>query len=134
LVMGGAHLLELPARVQYDPEFYMRTTSSLYLYFGLIGGPLQVLALLLSAGLTWFSRGRSAFRFNLLGTVCLALSLLLWFWLVQPVNAAWAEALQAGPGAAVQAYAQLRGRWEGGHLAAFTGWLIGFVWLLYGVI
>src|SRR5690606_23408270 len=126
--------LELPVRTQYDPQLYMRTTSTLYRYFGLVGGPLQVLALLFSTALVWLTRNRRAFRTTLLGTLCIALSLLLWFLLVQPVNAAWAEALRAGPDEAVQAYSQLSSRWEGGHVAAFTAWLIGFTLLLYGVV
>lgn len=60
--MGGAHVLELPARTGYDPAFYMRVTSTLYLCFGVIGGALQVLALLASAVLAWRLRGQRAFR------------------------------------------------------------------------
>jgi hypothetical protein len=134
LVMGGAHLLELPVRAGYDPEFYLRVTSTLYRFFGLIGGPAQVLALLFSLGLVWLLRGHTAFRATAAGAVCLALSLLLWFLLVQPVNTAWAVALRGDPAEAVQAYALLRSRWEGGHLAAFIAWLVGFALLLYAVV
>jgi hypothetical protein len=134
LVMGGAHLLELPVRAQYDPQFYMRVTSTLYRYYGFVGGPIQVLALVFALGLAWRLRARVAFRSTLAGTVCFALSLLLWFLLVQPVNAAWFEALQAGPAEAVAAYAELRWRWEGGHAAAFIAWLLGFVLMLRGVL
>lgn len=134
LVMGGAHLLELPVRAQYEPQFYMLVTSTLYRWFGLVGGPLQVLALLFSIRLVWLVRDRAAFRPTLAGTLGLALSLLLWFLLVQPVNAAWSEALRTGHGEAVQAYAQLRYRWEAGHAAAFTAWLAGFALLLFGVL
>jgi hypothetical protein len=134
LVMGGAHLLEFPVRAQYAPQFYMRVTSTLYRYFGLVGGPLQVLALIFSIRLVWLVRSHAAFRTTLAGTMGLALSLLLWFLLVQPVNAAWLEALHAGNSEAVQLYAQLRHRWEIGHLAAFTAWLVGFALLLYGVL
>ncbi|QTP54737.1 hypothetical protein HNO51_08615 [Billgrantia sulfidoxydans] len=134
LVMGGAHVLELPVRMQYDPEFYMRVTSTLYAFFGLVGGPLQLIALLAAAVLTWLLRGRVAFRSTLTGTACLGLSLALWFLLVQPVNAAWAEALQASPADAVQAYARLRSRWEYGHVAAFVAWCLGFAFLLNGVL
>jgi hypothetical protein len=28
LVMGGAHLLELPVRLQYEPALYMQVTST----------------------------------------------------------------------------------------------------------
>jgi len=134
LVMGGAHLLELPVRAQYDPEFYMRVTSTLYRFYGFVGGPLQVVALLLSIGLAWLTHGRPAFHSTLAGTIFLAVSLLLWFLLVQPVNAAWSAALRAGHSEAVRAYAALRGRWELGHLAAFAAWLVGFTLLLRGAL
>jgi hypothetical protein len=134
LVMGGAHLLELPVRAQYDAEFYMRVTSTLYRYFGAVGGPLQVLAVLSSIWLAWRVRGRPAFRSTLTASVFLALSILSWFLLVQPVNAAWADALRAGYNEAVQAYGQLRSRWETGHVVAFTAWFIGVALLMRGVL
>lgn len=134
LALGGAHVLELPVRTQYDPEFYMRVTSTLYRYFGLVGGPLQVVAVVASVALAWRIRGRAAFPWTLAGSLCLALSILLWFLLVQPVNAAWTDALRAGPGEAIEAYAKLRSRWESGHVVAFTAWLIGLALLLYGVL
>lgn len=134
LVMGGAHVLELPVRMHYSPEFYMEVTRTLYRYFGLLGGPIQVLALLASVVLCRFVRGRSAFRPTLMGTVLLGLSLSLWFLLVEPVNAAWSDALRAGSADAVQAYARLRLRWESGHVAAFVAWLLGFAYLLRGLL
>ncbi|MFC3282653.1 hypothetical protein [Litchfieldella rifensis] len=134
LVMGGAHVLELPVRMQYEPEFYMQVTSTLYLYFGLAGGPIQVIAFVAAAMLTWLLRHHVAFRSTLAGSVCLGLSLVLWFLLVQPVNAAWADALQTGSADAVQAYAQLRSRWEYGHVAAFVAWCLGFTLLLNGLL
>jgi hypothetical protein len=134
LTMGAAHLLELPVRMRYDPQIYTRVTSTSYRYFGLVGGPIQVLALLCSVVLAWLMRGHAGFRWTVAGAACLALSLLLWFLRVQPVNATWADALRAGPVTAVAAYARLRGRWEYGHAAAFAAWLLGFVLLLYSAV
>jgi len=112
----------------------MEVTRTLYRYFGLVGGPIQVLALLASAALTWRLRGRAAFHSTLVGTSCLALSVILWFVLVQPVNAAWAEALSTGPEVAVQAHAHLGDRWEYGHVIAFVAWLLGFSLLVNGLL
>lgn len=134
LTMGAAHLLELPVRMRYDPDLYTRVTSTSYRYFGLVGGPIQVIALLCTAVLAWLMRGRAGFRWTLAAALCLALSLILWFLRVQPVNTAWAEALRSGPADAVEAYARLRGRWEYGHVAAFAAWLLGFVLLLYSTV
>lgn len=134
LIMGGAHVLELPVRMQYEPEFYLQLTSTLYRYFGLVGGPVQLIALFAAVVLAWRVRDRVAFRSTLAGAMCLGLSLVLWFVLVQPVNAAWAEALQAGQAEAVRAYTQLRSRWEYGHVAAFAAWCLGFMLLLNGLL
>ncbi len=134
LALGGAHVLELPVKMQYEASLYMQVTSTLYRYFGLVGGPVQVLALLASVVLTWQVRNRVAFRSTLAGAICLGLSLVLWFVLVQDVNANWAQALNAGPAKAVQAYAELRNRWEYGHVAAFCAWIAGFTLLLNGLV
>lgn len=131
LVMGGAHVLEHPVRMNYDPELYYRVTSTTYRYFGLIGGPIQVLALIASTILTWHMRGRPGFGWALLGTLLLALSLLLWLLRVQWVNQAWLEAMRSHPESVVEVYARLRGRWEWGHVMAFVAWLLGFGVLLY---
>jgi hypothetical protein len=134
LVMGGAHVLELPVRLYYDPALYMQVTRSLYRYYGFVGGPIQILAFLSAAVLVWLVRARSAFRSTLMGTLCIALSLLLWLLLVQPVNIAWADALRANHAEAVQAYTQLRSRWEYGHVSAFIAWFAGFILLVRGVL
>lgn len=134
LVMGGAHVLELPVRAQYDPSLYMEVTSTLYRYFGLVGGPIQVLAFIAALVLARLVRGHISFRSTLAGAILLGLSLLLWSLLVQPVNAAWARALEAGAAGAVQEYARLGSRWDTGHVAAFVPWLIGFTLLLNGVV
>lgn len=118
----------------YDAEIYTAVTSTLYRLFGLVGGPIQVGALLAAIVLTFLVRRRPAFRPTLIGTLGLALSLGLWAALVAPVNAEWAEALRAGPASAPAAYLELRPRWEYGHVAAFAAWFAGFSILLYSVV
>ncbi|HEU6451531.1 MAG TPA: hypothetical protein VFT57_08945 [Gemmatimonadaceae bacterium] len=134
LVMGGAHVLEHPVRMHYDPELYFRVTSTMYRYFGIIGGSIQVLALVAAVLLAWRTRRRPGFGWTLAGTLLLALSLLLWFLRVQPVNEAWLEAMRAHPDSVVETYARLRGRWEWGHVMAFVAWLLGFCLLLYSAL
>lgn len=131
---GLAHALELAPKMQYDPELYMAVTSTLYRLFGLIGGPIQVAALLAAVVLTILVRRRPAFRPTLVGTLGLALSLGLWSALVAPVNSEWSDALRTAPGSASAAYRELRPRWEYGHVAAFAAWFAGFSVLLYSVV
>jgi disulfide bond formation protein DsbB len=90
LIMGGAHVLELVPKLHYDARLYEQVTSTMYRYFGIAGGIIQVLAILFAAILAVAVRARPGFRWTLAGAVCLAVSLGLWFALVQPVNRQWA--------------------------------------------
>jgi hypothetical protein len=135
LTLGAAHGLELVPKRHYDTRMYMEVTRSLYRYYGLVGGPVQVLAFVAAGWLSFRLRGQPAFRLTLSGALCLGLSLALWATLVQPVNAAWGQVLAAGTEAeALDAYARLRDRWEYGHVAAFLAWLAGFSLLLLSVL
>jgi hypothetical protein len=134
LTMGASHVLELPPRMGYDAQLYTTVTSTLYGFYAIIGGIIQVGSLLAAALLCWLVRHRGSFRLTLVGALCLALSLGLWAALVQPVNAEWARALLADPGSATQVYLRLRDRWEYGHVTAFAAWLIGFTCLLLSVL
>jgi hypothetical protein len=134
LILGGAHALELPPKLTYDAELYTRVTSTLYWMFGSVGAAIQIGALLSSAFLTLLVRGLPSFRWTLLGTLALLLSLILWGVLVAPVNAQWERVLAESPAAAPDLYLRLRPRWEYGHLAAFAAWLLGYVLLLISVL
>ncbi len=134
LTMGAAHLLELPPRMHYDAQLYTAVTSTLYRLYGIVGGAVQVGALLAAAVLCWLVKGRRSFRLTLAGAFSLAGSLGLWAALVQPVNAAWRQALLADPASAPEAYLSLRPRWEYGHVAAFAAWLVGLSFLLASVL
>jgi len=134
LTMGAAHVLELLPRMGYDAQLYATVTSTMYRFYGIMGGIIQGGSLLATAVLCWLVRGHWSFRLTLAGALGLAVSLGLWAALVQPVNAEWARALLADPGSAPEAYLRLRDRWEYGHVAAFAAWMIGFACLLISVL
>lgn len=134
LILGGAHVLELPPRMDYEAELYATVTSTLYRLFGSVGAFLQVGSILSAAVLAFLVRGRPSFRLTLFGTLGLVLSLVLWITLVAPVNAAWLQVMQSAPESVPSAYERLRPRWEYGHVAAFAAWFIGFTLLLLSVI
>jgi hypothetical protein len=133
LAPGTAHVLEMPVKLSYAPQLYAAVTSTLYVLFGVIGGALQVVALLGACLLCWLSRKTKAFRFTVWGVVSLAVSLVIWGTVVAPVNADWAEALRGSPESIPIAYARLRSRWEYGHAAAFLAWFLGFCCLQLSV-
>jgi hypothetical protein len=135
MAFGAAHTLELIPKMNYEPELYTDVTSTLYRYYGTIGGPIQVLTVLASIILAFLSRRSRGFRLTVAGTCCLTVSLGLWFVLVQPVNVEWGNVLQTGPrSAVVQSYVKLRERWEYGHVAAFIVWFCGVALLTLSVI
>jgi hypothetical protein len=102
--------------------------------FGFFGAIIQVGSIVIVAALTWLSRRRRSFRLALCALIGLVLSLTLWATIVQPVNVQWAGALQADHSTALAAYMRLRPRWEYGHVAAFSAWLIGFSCLVLSVL
>jgi hypothetical protein len=134
MTMGMAHLLELAPRMRYDAKMYEAVTKTMYRFYGIAGGPVQIAAVLAAAGLAYRVRGRPGFRLALGGAFCLALSVALWFALVQPVNAQWAHILQTNPMWAPDLYLQLRDGWEYGHVCAFVVWLSGVCLLTLSVL
>lgn len=135
MTFGAAHTLELIPKMNYAPELYAEVTSTLYKYYGTIGGPIQVSSILASVILSFLSRRSRGFWLTVAGTFCLIVSLGLWFVLVQPVNVEWANVLQTGPrSAVVQSYLKLRERWEYGHVVAFIVWFFGVTLLTLSII
>jgi hypothetical protein len=133
--LGAAHTLELIPKTNYVPELYVDVTSTLYRYYGTIGGPIQVLDALASIILSFLSRRSRGFRLTLGGTFCLIVSVVLWFVIVQAVNGEWSSVWQTGPrSAVVQSYIKLRERWEYGHVAAFIVWFFGVALLALSII
>jgi hypothetical protein len=132
LALGTAHVLELPPKMAYDAQLYAAVTSTLYRLFGSVGALFQIGAVLAAATLVWLVRRRGSFRLVLAGCLALVLSLLLWGALVAPVNATWLRTMESAPASVPAVYAQLRGRWEYGHVAAFAAWLVGYCLLVLG--
>jgi hypothetical protein len=73
MTMGAAHALELVPKLQYDAQMYAAVTSTLYRFYGMVGGFVQVASIFVAAGLSYLVRGRAAFRLTLAGTLALLL-------------------------------------------------------------
>jgi hypothetical protein len=111
-----AHLLELRAKLQYEPSLYVRLHRTLYLDFGRIAGPAESFALTSVGALAWWTRKRrpAAFPWTAAAAVSLAAAHGLYWGVVQPVNAEMLRwPLDAIPGD----WAAWRDRWEYGHAA-----------------
>ncbi len=125
LAPGAAHLMELPVKLGYSAAMYADVTSTLYQWFGIVGGSVQVAAMLAVAWLAFQCRKMPEGALIAASSASLLASLLLWALVVLPVNLAWAE-LPANSAELVAAYDRLRSRWEYGHVAAFIAWLTGW--------
>jgi hypothetical protein len=134
MAMGLAHILELPAKMRYDATLYAAVNTTLYQLYGVVGALVSVLTIVAAVVLSVLSRRRPSFSFALLGTMCLLLSLGLWFTLVQPVNLEWHRALQSTAASVPEIFLHFRDEWEYGHVATFVAWLAGFAFLLRSVI
>jgi hypothetical protein len=110
---------------------YADVTSTLYAWFGVVGGTVQVSAALAVSLVALRSRGSPQGRLAAASAAALVASLLLWGLLVAPVNSVWADA--AGSANFVAAYESLRARWEFGHVAAFLAWLTGWFGLVAAI-
>jgi hypothetical protein len=130
LAPGASHLMELPVKLGYPAAFYAEVTSTLYAWYGVAGGSVQVAAAIAVVVLAMRLHRAPEFGLAMAAAASLLVSLALWGFVVSPVNAVWAELSRADPAAWAAGYERLRARWEFGHVAAFIAWLTGWFGLL----
>ena len=128
LTMGltFAHVLELPQRLQYDAEMWVALTrpNALYRYFGVVGGPIEVAAVLGTVMLAVVLRHeRPAGRLALLAAVCHVAALAAWATIVAPANAVIGEWSRRGIPPEWKTWGI---RWESGHAISFVLLTVGF--------
>lgn len=119
--LAFAHVLERPAKMQFDPALYITIQKSLYVQWGppQIGGFLEPAAIIATGLLAFFLRkDRRGLSFALGALLALLLAFpVVFFWMVAPANAAFlAVTLPAIP----PNWADLRSSWELGHTIRFT--------------
>lgn len=123
-----AHLLEAPPRLTvWSPELWREATvfNAQFMWFAIMGGPLDVGAILAGAILVYLlRRERTPFRLAVAATVLFAVSLAVWLSVVAPVNA---ELATWKPGPVPENFEALRNRWETGHIVMTGIKLCGLV-------
>jgi hypothetical protein len=123
LVMGlaFAHVLDRPAKMQYDAATYISLQKSLYVQWGppQIGGLLEPAAIALTGLLAILLRKRRRDLWRTLAALRLLLMAfpVVFFWLVAPAYVGFAAA--ALPGIPPD-WAALRSNWETGHAIRFV--------------
>jgi hypothetical protein len=128
LGLAFAHALELPPKMTLDAAAYARVNGTLYPYFALVGGPIEVAAVLAAAALAWVRRGRAAFGLYLTAALCTAAALVTWLAVVNPANQEFGRWAAAGSIAAD--WERWRAQWESGHAASALLLLIALFLLL----
>ncbi|PVE24991.1 hypothetical protein DC522_07160 [Microvirga sp. KLBC 81] len=128
LAPSFARVLEAPPRLMvWPPELWREATvfNGQFELFALIGGPLDLAAILTTAVLALLLRGhKSRFWFALAGALLFALSLAVWFRWVWPANSVLAT---WQPGPVPENFVAIRNRWETGHMAVAALKLLGFM-------
>lgn len=117
LAPSYAHLLEAGPRITiWSPELWRETTvfNGQFKWFAIVGGPLDVGAIVVGAVLTFVLREEKvALRWALAATVLFAVSLAIWLSVVAPANA---ELATWQPGPIPSDFVSVRNRWETGHI------------------
>lgn len=125
LTMTTAHVLEMPRKLSYSIDLYTAVNSTMYLYFAIFGAIFEVGAIAAVGTLAWRARHQPSARATLTAAIAVALALVSWLVLVQPVNRAVAGGAS---------WTDLRLRWEIGHLVGFVFSLAGFVALAIATV
>jgi hypothetical protein len=123
-----AHLLELPRKLTYDANLYVRVSHSLYLWFAYVGAPAEILGILLPAALTIAMRGRPGFGHALTATIGGAVALAIWLVVVAPANAEFAAWT---PHSVPANWTFWRLRWGVGHAVALIPLLTSIIALTH---
>lgn len=132
LGMSFAHVLELPAKMSYGPDLWTRLSHTLYGSFAGVGGPIEVVNVLLLVRLAYAVRGRRGVRsYAVVAAGCFLLALLVWAVVVQPVNA---HVAHWSIGSVPSGWQAWRSRWEYGHTARFALMLVGYGVLVRAVV
>ena len=109
-----AHLMELPAKMQYEPSLWVRLHRTMYPNFGRTAGPAEAAAVMSTSLLAWWTRRvrPETFRSTAVAAACLAAAHAIFWRVVQPVNA---EVTRWPLDAIPPDWTKQRDRWEYGH-------------------
>lgn len=135
LGLAFAHVLEMPAKMQYDAALYVTLQKTLYVAWGPpnVGGILEPVAILATISLAYLLRKRrSPFWLTLAASLVLLLAFpVVFFVFVAPAN----EVFLAATTATIPAnWMELRTSWETGHAIRFVLQLIALSLLTLSVL
>jgi hypothetical protein len=94
LSLSMTHLLELPQRMQFDRQLWVRLTvvENVYKLFGTVGAVFEITAILTAIVLAFLVRDRGlTFYWTLGGAILLVLAFISWIVFIAPMNAEFAK-------------------------------------------
>ncbi len=108
-----AHLLEMPAKLNYDGALWLHLLQTLYPAYGMVSGVCEIAAVVAALVLVVAIRKcRRAFSWTAVAAACLVVThAIFWIW-VSPVNAAL---VPLSPETLPTDWARLRDQWELAH-------------------
>jgi uncharacterized membrane protein len=115
LSLSMTHLLELPQRMRFDQQLWVRITvvKNVYKLFGTVGAVFEIAAILTAIILAFLVRDRgSTFYWTLGGAILLVLAFVSWIVFIAPINAEFAKWLTNSIPADWTRY---RAQWEYAH-------------------
>jgi hypothetical protein len=128
------HLLELPQRMQFDQQLWVRVTviENVYKLFGTVGVVFEMAAILTAITLVFLVRKHgSTFYWTLGGAILLAIAFVSWIIFIAPMNAEFAKWL-TNP--IPSNWMQYRDQWEYTHATNAFIKIIGLSFLVISIL
>jgi uncharacterized membrane protein len=128
------HLLELPQRMKFDQQIWVKVTvfENVYRLFGSVGAAFEITAILTAIVLAFLVRRRGAtFYWTLGGAIFFVLAFVSWIVFVAPMNAEFAKWLTNSIPADWTRY---RDQWEYTHAVNALIKIIGLSLLAISVL
>ena len=134
LSLSMTHLLELPQRMQFDQQLWIRVTviENIYRLFGTVGAFFEIAAILTAIILVFLVRKHgSTFYWTLGGAMLLAIAFVSWMIFIAPMNAEFAKWL-INP--IPSNWMQYRDQWEYAHATNAFIKIIGLSFLVISIL
>ena len=134
LSLSMTHLLELPQRMQFDQQLWVRVTvvENVYKLFGSVGAVFEITAIITAIVLAFLVRKHnSTFYWTLGGAIVLVLAFVSWIMFVAPMNAEFAKWLT---NLVPADWTRYRDQWEYAHAVNAFIKIIGLSLLAISVL
>ena len=134
LSLSMTHLLELPQRMQFDQQLWVRVTviENVYRLFGTVGATFEIAAILTAIILVFLVRKHgSTFYWTLGGAMLLIMAFVSWIVFIAPMNAEFAKWLTTP---IPSNWMQYRDQWEYAHAVNAFIKIIGLSLLIISVL